>query len=102
MFDFSFGELLVVVVAALVFIGPKELPVVIRALAGAMKAIRGLAQDVGKMFEELARETGVQDIKETLEKDITLIQGDDGNMYESYDVSKVKLSASTIIEDKKV
>ncbi len=89
MFDFSFGELLVVVVCALLFIGPKDMPVVIRAIAGAMKAIRGLASDVTKMFDELAKESGVADIKETLEKDITLIKGDDGKMYEAYDVRKL-------------
>ena len=91
MFDFSFAELLLVVVVAVVFIGPKELPVVVRALAQAIRAIRSLGTQAHQMFDELLKETGVSDVAETLQKDITLIKGDDGQMYESYDISNVML-----------
>jgi Tat protein translocase TatB subunit len=92
MFDLSFGELLLVVVVALVFIGPKELPTVVRALAKAMRALRSLAAQVQQLFDELAKESGVKDVKQTLEQDIKLIQGDDGQMYEAYDVETVKIA----------
>ena len=92
MFDFSFSELLLVVVVALVFIGPKELPTVVRALAKAVRSLRGLAAQVQQLFDELAKESGVKEVKQTLEQDMKLIQGDDGQMYEAYDVETIKIA----------
>ena len=89
MLDFSLAELLVVVVVAVVFIGPKELPVVIRAIATAIRAIRSLGRQVQELFDELAKESGVKDVAQTLQQDVKLIQGDDGQMYESYDLDAV-------------
>lgn len=83
MFDLSFGEILLVVVVTVVFIGPKELPTVIKAITKAVRYMRSVAQDFRRMFDEIAEESGVKDI----EKEIKLIEGDDGKMYESYDIS---------------
>ncbi len=85
MFDLSLAEVALIVVVAVIFIGPKELPVVIRAVAKALRALRGLYNDIRRAFDELARESGLQDI----ENDIKLIRGDDGKMYEAYDVTKI-------------
>lgn len=86
MFDLSFGEILLVVVVTVIFIGPKELPVVVRALAKLMRYLKSVANDFRKMFDELADESGVKDI----EREIKLIKGDDGNMYESYDMTAIE------------
>jgi sec-independent protein translocase protein TatB len=82
MLDFSFAEIALIVVVAVVFIGPKDLPVVIRAIAKAMKAIRGLAGELRQAFDELSKESGIEDIAGKPR----LIKGDDGKMYESYDL----------------
>ncbi|MFO0389975.1 MAG: twin-arginine translocase TatA/TatE family subunit [Alphaproteobacteria bacterium] len=86
MFDLSLGEILLVVVVAAVFIGPKEMPVVIRSIARLMKSVRALAAEVRGAFDELAKESGVKDAAEDINKNIRLIEGDDGQMYESYDM----------------
>lgn len=86
MFDLSLGEIILVVVVTVVFIGPKELPVVVRALAKLLRYLKSVAQDVHKMFDDLAEESGVKDIQQ----DIKIIQGDDGKMYESYDMKALQ------------
>jgi sec-independent protein translocase protein TatB len=87
--DFSLAELLLVVVVAVVFIGPKELPVVVRALAKAMRWLKDITKDIREMFNDLAEETGVKDTVDSFNAEIRLIKGDDGNMYESYDLTSI-------------
>ncbi len=86
MFDLSLAELLLIIVVAVVFIGPKDLPVVVRAVARFMKHIRDFSHEIKQAFDDLAKESGVSDIRETLDAEIRLIEGDDGKMYESYHV----------------
>jgi len=86
MFDFSLAELVLVVVVAVVFIGPKDLPVVIRTIAKGMRSARALGKELHAAFDELAQESGIKETAEGLKRDVTLIQGDDGKMYESYNM----------------
>lgn len=88
MFDISFGELILVVLVAVVFIGPKELPAVIRGIAKIIKAMKGLSHEVKKTIDELARESGLKDEMDAIDMEIRMIQGDDGNWYESYQPKK--------------
>ena len=94
MFDFSFAELALIVIVAVVFIGPKELPTVVRAVAKGMRALRSLTKDIRGSFDELARESGLKEASEALDHEMHLIRGDDGKMYEAYvpkhDDSKTK------------
>lgn len=90
MFDFSFAELLLVIVVAVVFIQPKDFPVVIKTIAKAMVALRGIMHDIKQAFDDISRESGITDVKETLDAEMRLIKGDDGKMYESYQVSPLE------------
>ncbi len=83
MFDFSFAEIAIVVVVAVLFIGPDELPVVIRAVGKAMRTIRGLTREMRELMEEITKESGLNDVAKDLQE-ITMIKGDDGKMYEAY------------------
>lgn len=89
MFDLSLAEILLIVVVSVVFIGPKELPVVVKAIAKSLKILRGFAHEIKQAFDEISRETGIADVKETLEAEMRLIKGDDGKMYESYGVPDI-------------
>jgi Tat protein translocase TatB subunit len=89
MFDVSLTELFLVVVAAVIFIGPKELPTVVRAVARGLKALRALTKDVRKAFDALVEESGVKETADTFNAEIRLIKGDDGQFYESYELSKL-------------
>lgn len=95
MFDISLAELLLIVVVAVVLLGPKELPTVVRAVAKAMKALKGLSNEVRKMFDTLAEESGAKDI----EREVRMIQGDDGNWYESYQIpAKARISDDNVVD----
>lgn len=62
MFDISWGEMLVVGVVALVVIGPKELPGVIRTLGRSVNKLRGMAGDFRAQFDEAMREADLQNV----------------------------------------
>lgn len=89
MLDISLAELLLVVVVAVLFIGPKEVPVVMRALARAMRWLSGVTRDIRTMFDDLAEETGAKETIDSFNAEIRLIKGDDGHMYESYDITSI-------------
>ncbi|MEK6746921.1 MAG: hypothetical protein AABY33_07820 [Pseudomonadota bacterium] len=90
MFDLSLAEILLVVVVVVVFMQPKDLPVVVRAIAKFIKTIRDFSHDIKQTFDDIAKEAGIDDVKETLEAEMRLIQGDDGEMYESYQIPPIE------------
>ena len=61
MFDFGAGELLVIGVVALVVIGPKELPGVLRQVGKASAKMRQMAGEFRSQFDEAMREAELQD-----------------------------------------
>jgi sec-independent protein translocase protein TatB len=63
MFDISWGELLLIGVVALVFIGPKELPTVLRTLGQWMAKLRRMANEFQNQFHEAMREAEMADLK---------------------------------------
>lgn len=63
MFDIGWTEMLVIAVLAIVVIGPKDLPRVMRGLARVVAKMRGLAREFQDGMNELARETEIEDLK---------------------------------------
>lgn len=63
MFDISWGEFLVVGVVALIVIGPKELPGVIRSVGRGMSKLRAMASDFRGQFDDALREAELHDVK---------------------------------------
>jgi Tat protein translocase TatB subunit len=90
MFDFSFAELALIVVVAVVFIGPKELPVV-RAVSKALRSMRGLSREVRGAFDDLTRESGLKETADQFHHEIRMIKGEDGRMYEAYELPRAKV-----------
>lgn len=86
MFDLSFGEILLVAVAAVVFIGPKDVPVVLRAVTRGLNYLKSLTRELKAAFDELAKESGLEDAKNEFEREVRYIRGDDGKLYESYNI----------------
>lgn len=68
MFDFDVGKLVVIGVVALVVIGPKDLPRVMRQVGGAMGKMRRMANEFQSQFMEAMREADVEDLKKDLDK----------------------------------
>ena len=68
MFDIGWGELLVIGIVALVFIGPKELPGVLRTLGQGLAKVRRMASEFQSQFNEAMREAEMQDLKKQVDE----------------------------------
>jgi len=67
MFDISWTEFLLIGVVALIVIGPKELPTVMRTLGQYTRKIRGMAADFQNQFHEAMREAEMLDLKKQVD-----------------------------------
>ena len=67
MFDISWTEFLLIGVVALIFIGPKELPAVLRTLGQWTRRIRSMAADFQNHFQEAMREAEMADLKKQVD-----------------------------------
>ena len=63
MFDIGWSELVVIAVVALIAIGPKELPAVLRTVGQYMGKIRRMANEFQGQFQEAMREAEMADLK---------------------------------------
>ena len=70
MFDIGWSELVVIGVVALIAIGPKELPGVLRSAGQWMGKVRRMASDFQDQFREAMREAEVADLKKQFD-DVT-------------------------------
>ncbi len=68
MFDIGWSELLVIGIVALVVIGPKELPGVLRTLGQGMTKLRRMASEFQGQFNEAMREAEMADIKKSVDE----------------------------------
>lgn len=67
MFDIGWPELLLVMVVALVVIGPKDLPAAIRTVTSILRKMRGMAAEFQSGLDDIAREAGVDEVKSSLD-----------------------------------
>ena len=63
MFDIGGGELVVIGIVALIAIGPKELPTVLRTVGRYMGKIRRMSSEFQGQFQEAMREAEMADLK---------------------------------------
>ncbi len=66
MFDFAWSEIALIGVVALILIGPKDMPVAIRAISGAIKKMRRMAGEFQGHLDEMVREADLGDVKSTI------------------------------------
>ncbi len=63
MFGLNWGEVIVIGIVALIAIGPKELPTVLRTLGQWMGKVRRMANEFQSQFNEALREAEFADLK---------------------------------------
>ncbi len=63
MFGLNWGEVIVIAIVALIAIGPKELPTVLRTLGQWMGKVRRMANEFQGQFQEALREAEFADLK---------------------------------------
>jgi sec-independent protein translocase protein TatB len=67
MFDISWTEFVLIGVVALIVIGPKELPAVLRTLGQYTRKVRSMAADFQSQFQEAMREAEMADLKKQVD-----------------------------------
>ena len=68
MFDIGWSEFVLIAVVALIAIGPKELPGVLRALGQWMGKARKMAAEFQSQFQEAMREAEMADLKKSFDE----------------------------------
>src|ERR1700730_11043193 len=68
MFDIGWSEFLVIAIVALIAIGPKELPGVLRMVGQWMGKARKMAAEFQGQFNEAMREAEMADLKKTFDE----------------------------------
>ena len=68
MFDIGWSEMAVILMVALIVIGPKDLPRVARTIGKWTGKARGMAREFQRSLDDMAREAELQDIKAEMDK----------------------------------
>jgi sec-independent protein translocase protein TatB len=92
MFDISWGKLVIIGVVALLVIGPKELPGVLRQLGQAMAKIRRMAAEFQGQFQEAMREAEMADIKKQFDETTSDIKS-------TFDTTDIKNELEKMIQE---
>lgn len=67
MFDIGWSELLVIAVVAIVVVGPKDLPKLMRTFGHYAGKLRRAASDFQRQFEEAMRESEIDEVRKAIE-----------------------------------
>src|SRR5467141_4827277 len=106
MFEIGWSELVVIAVVALIAIGPKELPGVLRMVGQWMGKARKMAAEFQGQFQEAMREAEMADLKKTFDEVkeaatgftdgnvMTSLQKDGGDALRIDDIDKPAVSAT--------
>lgn len=66
MFDLSWTEIALLVVVSLIFIGPKDLPVAMRALSKGIRTVKRMASEFQQHIDEMVREADLSETRDQL------------------------------------
>ena len=68
MFDLGWSEMAIIMLVALIVIGPKDLPKVARTIGQWTGKARALARDFQRSLDDMAREAELDEIKKSIDK----------------------------------
>src|ERR1041384_2826401 len=92
MFDIGWSELVVIGVVALIAIGPKELPAVLRTVGQWMGKIRRMASEFQSQFQEAMREAEMADLKKQFDDTTSTLQS-------TFDTTDIKNELEKMIQE---
>jgi sec-independent protein translocase protein TatB len=92
MFDISWGKLVIIGVVALLVIGPKELPAVLRQLGQWMTKIRRMAAEFQGQFQDAMREAEMADLKKQFDDTTSSLKS-------TFDTTDIKNELEKMIQD---
>jgi len=100
MFDIAWSELLVIIVVALVVVGPKDLPRLMRTAGQWAGRARAMADQFRRSFDDMARQAELDDLRTEVNKlQQATIGDDDGNYAASLSLPDKPLSPESNIEE---
>jgi sec-independent protein translocase protein TatB len=65
--DIGVSEMLVVAIVALIVVGPKDLPLLLRRLGQFIAKLRGMANEFRASFEDMARQSELEELRKEVE-----------------------------------
>ena len=95
MLDIGFSELLLIAVVALIVIGPKDLPVVLRHVMKTLREFRDVYTGLKRQMHEVMEEAGLDDLKH----DVTTIIDLEGKPQKAYSVADLDALRAPLIAD---
>ena len=99
MFDVGLPELLVIVIVALVVVGPKDLPRVVRGFARTIARMRRMVDEFMGTVNDYVRESELQELREAVEKTRRAMKGQ-GNFDDLLD--PVGVNKPAVVDDPKL
>lgn len=99
MFDVGLPELLVIVIVALVVVGPKDLPRVVRGFARTIAKMRRMVDEFMGTVNDYVRESELQELRDAVEKTRRAMKGQ-GNFDDLLD--PVGVGKPVIVNDPKI
>lgn len=91
MLDIGFTELLLIAVAALIFVGPKDLPAVVRHVSKFMRELRGVYAGIRKQVDGLMADAGINDLKQEFTTTIIDLEGKPQTAYDVRELDGLKV-----------
>jgi sec-independent protein translocase protein TatB len=97
MFDISWSELLIIVVVAVVVVGPKDLPRLMRTVGQWAGRARAMADQFRRSFDDMARQSELDELRREVQK---LQQSPmTATDYESFGIKESDFPTASNIED---
>lgn len=66
MFDFAWSEIALIGVVALVLIGPKDMPVAVKAVSDLVKKARRMASELQGHVDEMVKDTSIAEVRQQI------------------------------------
>ena len=97
MFGLGWYEILLIAIVAVVIVGPKDLPMVLRTVLGLSRKAQAITRDFRRGIDDLAKETGLDEVKKDLQ---SVGKGNIGGLGEKFfDDSELKRQLSVTDPD---
>lgn len=98
--SFGFGEMVVIVLLAIIVVGPKDLPKVMRKLGGFMARIRAMGQEFKDAFDDMDADDEIKSLREEIEQMKSLGYLDDNLQDDIRDLNTELRDATDLSSDK--
>lgn len=89
MFDLSFAEIIFIAVIAVMVVGPRELPVLLKSIGRLLGKLRHYSQELRHYFEALDESGEMRALQKDLQQQATYIKDEEGRLHRAYDLSDV-------------